>query len=44
MKHQFASLVLLAVIGTAFMLPTKAIKKESKRDIAFGTVIVPTNK
>jgi predicted peptidase len=41
MKHQFASLVLLAVIGTAFMLPAKAIKTESKRDIAFGSVIVP---
>jgi predicted peptidase len=41
MKHQFASLVLLAVIGTAFMLPAKAIKTENKRDIAFGTVIIP---
>jgi hypothetical protein len=41
MKHQFVPLILLLVIGSAFILPAKAIKTERKRDIVFGTIIDP---
>ncbi|NLT03768.1 MAG: hypothetical protein GXY09_07900 [Bacteroidales bacterium] len=41
MKHVVTTLVMLALIGSALAQPSTTSSKETKRDIAFGTVVNP---